>query len=194
MIGALVALLSLEVTKRLVTAGLVASSLTLTLVTATTPVVVTTSTPHRLVRPVHAVVDGAGVTLQHANSEGALVTDTVWVCTPTSASTLTLTSYTSQGAAVQSVGGGAYTSGGTVKLAFPDGSILLGRRNVAMQTAVATPRIVFVPMSSPAWQLDPYGGVIPPALAPTRKSAQTAEQKTMLLQRQLTTERQRFEV
>lgn len=194
MIGALVSLLSLEMTKRLIAAGLVASTLTLSAVTVATPVVVTTATPHKLTRPVHAIVDGAGVTVQHADADGDLVTDTVWVCTPTGASTLSLSSFTSQGTAVQSVGSGAYTSGGSLRIAFPDGSILLGRRNVAMQTATATPRIVFVPIGSPAWTLDPYGGIIPPASLPRRLSDETAEQKTMKLERQLCTEKQRFEV
>lgn len=185
MIGALITLLSLDVTLRLVTAGQVANTYTIVGATNTTPIVVTTSAAHNLVRPVHAVVASV------AGNTGA---NGLWVCTPTGTSTLRLSTFSDQGAVVNSVGTGSYTSGGTIKTSFPDGSILLGRRNVAMQTSVATPRIVFVPIGSPAWELDPYGGVIPAATLPRTLASETAEQKTMKRSRQLATERQRFEV
>jgi hypothetical protein len=184
-IGALVTLLSLEMTRRLVAAGMVAASFTLVDASNTTPIVVTTSTAHNLNRPTHAVVNGV---VGNAGANG------VWVMTPTGPTTLSLGTYDRQGAPSPSVGTGVYSSGGIAQSAFPDGAILLGRRNVAMQMAVATPRIVFVPMGSPAWGLDPYGGVIPTATLPRSLAAETAEQKIMKLQRQLATESQRFEV
>jgi hypothetical protein len=185
MIGALVALLSLEVTRRLVAAGTVYATLSVTGASNTTPIVVQTPTPHGLIRPAHGVVAGVG---GNTNANG------VWICTPTDSTHLKLTGFDRQGTFVNSVGNASFTTGGTIQIAFPDGSILLGRRNVAMATAVASPRIVFVPIESPAWGLDPYGGVIPPATLPNKQSAQTAEQITMLQSRQLATERQRFEV
>jgi hypothetical protein len=63
-----------------------------------------------------------------------------------------------------------------------------------MNMAVVTPRIVFVPLGSPAWELDPYGGVIPTSPRPRTLASQTTEQIAMKAARQLVTERQRFEV
>ncbi len=185
MLGALISILSLDMTRKLVAAGVVATSLTVIDATNTTPIVVTTDAPHRIVpgRPVHAVVsDVAG----NDDANG------VWVLTYASSTTLTLSTFTMQGIYSPSAGSGAYTSGGTINVAFPDGSILLGRRNVAMQTAVATPRIVFVPQGSPAWGLDPYGGAMPPTAR--TQALLTAEQKSILSQRQLATEAVTFEV
>lgn len=185
MIGALISYLSLDVTRKLVAASIIAKTLTIAAATNATPVVVTTSAPHGFNRPAHGVVEGVG------GNTGA---NGLWVLTPASASTFTLSTFDGQGNVVNSIGTGVYTSGGTIKIAFPDGSILLGRRNVAMQMAVATPRIVFVPVGSSAWTLDAYGGVIPPATLPRTRASETAEQQTMKLARQLTTERQKFEV
>ncbi len=185
MIGALVALLSLSTTERLVAAGVVAMTLSVTGATNATPVVVQTATPHGLIRPAHGVVANIG---GNADANGT------WVLTPTDATHLRLSTFSNQGAYQDSVGSGSYTSGGTIQIAFPDGSILLGRRNVAMQTSVATPRIVFVPMGSPAWDLEPYGGVIPPGMLPRTLAAETPEQRTMKQSRQLATEAFRFEV
>ncbi len=185
MIGALFALLSLDMTRKLVTAGLVASTLVVIDATNTSPIVVTTSTPHGFVRPAHAELAAIG---------GNDAANGTWVCTPTSSTTLTLSTFSMAGARVPSVGSGAYSSGGTLKTAFPDGSILLGDRNVAMQTAVATPRIVVVPLGSGGWVIDPYGGVIPPGILPRRLADETAEQRFMKRSRQLNTEPHRFEV
>jgi hypothetical protein len=186
MIGALISLLSLDMTRKLVAVGMVASTMSVVGATNTTPVVLTTSSPHGILRPSHAVVAGIG---GNAGANG------LWVCTPVGPVTLSLSTFTEQGATYPSVGTGTYTNGGTVKIAFPDGSILLGRRNIALQTAVATPRIVFVPLGSPAWGLDPYGGWIPPIpTLPRVRADETAEQQTMKQQRQLATERHRFEV
>ena len=185
MIGALVALLSLELTSRLVSAGLVAKTVAVTSASNTSPITVGV-TAHGFVRPTHAVVAGV---LGNDAANG------LWVCTPSGPDSLTLSTFDLQGKPVASVGNGSYSGGGTLKTAFPDGSILLGRRNVAMQTAVATPRIVFVPQGSPAWDYLPYGGVIPAQSGlPSRLSEKKQEQQYMLLNRQLVTERQRFEV
>lgn len=185
MIGALISYLSLDVTRKLVAASIIAKTLTITAATNATPVVLTTSAPHGFNRPAHGVVSGVG------GNTGA---NGLWVLTPATASTFTLSTFDGQGNVVNSIGTGPYTSGGTIQIAFPDGSILLGRRNVAMQMAVATPRIVFVPIGSSSWALDAYGGVIPPATIPRSRSSETAEQQTMRLARQLITERQKFEV
>lgn len=185
MIGSLIALLSLDVTRKLVAAGMVAKTLTIVDATYATPIVVETSAAHGYTRPAHGVVSGV------TGNEAA---NGLWVLTPVDTTHLTLTTFTSQGIPTNSEGDGAYVSGGEIEIAFPDGSILLGRRNIAMQTSVATPRIVFVPIGSPPWELDPYGGVIPTSAQPRSLAAETAEQKTMKLQRQLCTERQRFEV
>lgn len=185
MIGALVALLSLDVTRKLVAAGYVASTLFISSASDASPVVITTAVPHKFQRPTHGIVQGVG---GNAGANGT------WVMTPTGPQTLTLTSFTLAGGTILSQGTGTYTSGGTIQTAFPDGSILLGRRNVAMQTAVATPRIVFVPMGSPEWGLDPYGGVIPAATVPRARASETDEQKLMKQSRQLATEVQTFEV
>lgn len=185
MIGALVSLLSLEVTNRLVAIGLVATTLSVADASNTTPVIIATTAPHGLIRDAHGVVSGV------IGNDGANGT---WVLTPTDDTHLSLTNFTGQGAPVNSAGTGSYISGGTIQIAFPDGTIRLGRRNVAMQMVVATPRIVFVPIGSPVWDFQPYGGVIPTGTIPSMLSAQTAEQQTMKLSRQLATERQKFEV
>lgn len=185
MIGALVSLLSLDMTRKLVAAGMVASTFTITGATNATPIVLTTSTAHGLTRRTHAVVSGV---------VGNVAANGLWVMTPTSTTQLALSTFESDGTPVNSVGSGAYTSGGLAKTAFPDGSIRLGRRNVPMASAVATPRIVFVPVGSSEWKLDPYGGAIPAASRPPARVNQTAEQQTMLQRRQLNTERQKFEV
>lgn len=187
MIGALITLLSLAMTNTLVGDGLIAQTFNVSAATTATPIVVTTSAPHQVPsgRVLHAVVSGLG---------GMPEASGTWVLTPTGTSTFALTTFSDQGAVINSVGTGTYTSGGTIQTAFPDGAILLGRRNVAMMSARATPRIVFVPLGSPEWSLEPYGGVIPSTLMPRSKATQTAEQLTMKQSRQLATERQRFEV
>jgi len=165
---------------------MVAATVVLVDATDATPIVVATSSAHGFTRPVHGVIDSV---------TGNTAANDTWVCTPVDDTHLTLSTYDIQGNVVPSVGNGSYVSGGTLSLAFPDGSILLGRRNIAMQSAVATPRIVFVPLGSGEWELDPYGGVIPPVTTlPRRRSTLTAEEQTMLLARQLVTEKQRFEV
>ena len=185
MIGALVALLSLDMTERLIGAGLIATTLVVIDASNTTPIFLETQDPHGFVRPADGIVDAVG---------GNLGANGSWRCFPADATHLVLARYDQQGNLVDSVGSGVYTSGGTVQVAFPAGSILLGRRNIAMHEAVDTPRIVFVPTESPTWELEPFGGIINAPGSPHKLSTMTAEQKTMLLERQENTEKQRFEV
>jgi hypothetical protein len=185
-IGSLVSLISLEVTARLIQrAGLIAMTLTIAGASNASPIVVETQDPHPFTRPAHAIISGVG---------GNAAANGLWIMTPVDPTHLSLSTFDPQGNIVLSAGTGVYTSGGIAQIAFPDGSILLGRVNIAKQTAVTTPRIVFVPKDCPAWLLAPYGGVIPPPTTPARRSAQTAEQGYMYLNRQLNTERVRFEV
>lgn len=186
MIGALVAVLSLNLTLSLVQDyGVVARTLPVTGATATTPIALT-SPAHGFVRPAHGVVSGITGTSE-ANG--------LWVLTPVDADTLALSTFTAQGLPVQSVGVNAYTGGGQIQIAFPDGSILLGRRNVALATSVASPRVVFVPTIGKAWSLEPYGGtgpdLQPAAVPPVRGSLQ---QQAMKLGPQIATEYLTFEV
>jgi hypothetical protein len=115
-----------------------------------------------------------------------------WILTPIDPNTFTLTGLTAQGVFYNSIGTGTYTSGGTAQLAFPDGSILLGRRNIAMATSVASPRIVFVPTTEVAWGFDPYGGIGSPGTIPPQRGS--AEQQAQKLQPQQGTEPTTFEV
>jgi hypothetical protein len=186
MIGALVAILSLNLTSVLVTDyGVIAASLPVTGATATTPIELT-STGHGYARPVHGLVSGVTGT---AEANG------LWVLTPVDPNTLALSTFTAQGIPVQSVGVNAYVSGGIIQLAFPDGSILLGRRNVALATSVASPRIVFVPTDGKAWSFEPYVGAAPsitPASVPNVRGS--VEQQSMTLGPQMATEFTTFEV
>lgn len=186
MIGALVAILSLNLTSVLVVDyGVVAATLPVTAATVATPIALT-SPSHGYARPIHGVVSGITGTVE-ANG--------VWVLTPVDANTLALSTFTPQGVTVQSVGAHAYAGGGQIQIAFPDGSILLGRRNVALATSVASPRIVFVPTEGRAWNFDPYVGAAPsiaPATIPNTRGS--PEQQSMTLGPQMATEFTTFEV
>ena len=182
MIGALIAIVSLNLTLSLVQAGQVALTLPITAASQTTPIQIT-SAAHGipLGRAAHGVVSGVLGTTE-ANG--------LWVLTPLDANTLALSTYTPQGLAVQSVGVNAYSGGGVVSVAFPDYSIMLGRRNVALGSAVASPRIVFVPTDGKAWDLEPYGGQGP---AP-RGARGSLEQQAQTTQPQLATSFPTFDV
>ena len=185
-IGALVAVISLNLTSVLITDyGVIAGTLPITAATATTPITVT-STAHGFTRPLHGLVSGVTGTSE-ANG--------LWVLTPTDPNTLALSTYSAQGLPQTSVGVHAYIAGGTIQYAFPDGSILLGRRNIALATSVASPRIVFIPTAGKAWGLEPYGGAGPsitPASNPNVRGS--LEQQSMTLGPQLATEFTTFEV
>jgi hypothetical protein len=186
MIGALVAVLSLNLTSVLITDyGVVAGTLPVVGASATTPIVVS-SPAHGRVRPLHGIVSGVTGT---AEANG------VWVLTPDGPDAFTLSTFSAQGLPEPSVGVHAYTGGGQIQYAFPDGSILLGRRNVALATSVASPRIVFVPTEGRQWGLDAYGGAAPSILPASRPNVRgSLEQQSMTLGPQLGTEYLTFEV
>ena len=188
MMGALVAILSLNMTLALVQDyGVIAGTLPITGATATTPIRIACA-GHGFApgRTVHAVVTGVTGTVE-ANG--------LWALTVVDANTFSLATFTPQGLPSPSVGVNAYAGGGQAQYAFPDGSILLGRRNVALSTASASPRIVFVPTDGKAWSLEPYGGAGPdlqPASVPNVRGS--AQQQSMTQQPQLATEFTTFEV
>jgi hypothetical protein len=189
MIGAFVSILSLNLTLSLVQDwGVVYKTLPITDATVTTPIVVT-SVAHGIPagRLIHGIVtDVVGTT--EANG--------LWVLTPLDADTFSLTTFDAQGNAVQSVGANAYISGGVITWAFPDGQILLGRRNKMLTTMVATPRILFIPTKGAAWRFEPYGGASPEITGLPREpdARGSAEQQAMTSEPQLATEPLTFEV
>lgn len=161
MIGALVTVLSLNMSLSLIQEySQVAGTLPITAATTATPIAVT-SPAHGvpLGRVVHGYVSGVG---------GMPEATGMWVCTPVDADTFTLTGVDQQGHFIPVAGAGAYTSGGTIQYAFPDYGILLGRQMVALSSAVVAPRIVFVPTREPKWLEESYAGVDGPATPQTR--------------------------
>jgi hypothetical protein len=183
-ISSLVALISLTLTTNLVASGVVAETITITGATTATPSVITVApTKVQPVRPIHAVVSGVG---------GMPELSGTWVLTPIDATHFSLSSLSAQGIAAPVAGTGTYTTGGAAQIAFPEGSILFGRRNVALSTAASSPRIVFVPTRGKAWDLDPYGGAGSPATVPNSRG--TLEQQAQKLEPQLATEFITFEV
>jgi hypothetical protein len=188
MIGELISIISLNMTLSLVQDyGVIAGTLTITGATQTTPIQI--SIPNHGFpsgRVIHGVVTGVLGTVE-ANG--------LWVLTVVDQNTFSLATFTAQGLPVQSVGVNAYISGGQVQYAFPDGSILLGRRNPQLATSVASPRIVFIPTDGKAWSFESYGGAGPdlqPASVPNVRGS--AQQQSMTLQPQLATEYTTFEV
>ena len=188
MIGALVALTSLNLTAVLINDyGVIGKTFPITNATVTTPIVVT-SPNHNvpLGRVVHGIVSGVTGTVE-ANG--------LWILTPLDANTFSLTTLTAQGIVVDSVGVNAYISGGLIQCAFPEYSILLGRRNLQLAAAVSSPRIVFIPTSGRAWDFEPYGGAAPSIVAAEYPAVRgSLEQQSMTLQPQLATEFPTFEV
>ena len=185
MIGALVAILSLNMTYSLiVNYGQVAGALPITGATQTTPILVTS--PNHGVPPsrvVHGIVDEVTGTTE-ANG--------LWIATPVDPNTLSLTLLTAQGLVVDSVGVHAYTGGGRLRYAFPDFGILLGRQMVALSSAVASPRVVFVPTKNGPWIYESEGSV--GQTLDEQRSRGTAEQQSMTLNKQYATEPLTFEV
>ena len=187
-IGALVALTSLNLVSVLVNDyAVIAKAWPITAATVATPIVVT-SPAHGvpLGRVVHGIVSGV---------TGELEANGLWILTPLDADTFSLTTLTQQGLPAQSVGVNAYTGGGQIQTPFPEYSILLGRRNLALATAAASPRITFIPTAGRAWSFEPYGGaapsIVPGEYPPLRGSP---EQQSMTLAPQLATEFPTFEV
>ena len=185
MIGPLVAVLSLNMSLALIQDyGQVAQTFPITGATATTPILVTS--PNHGVPPsrvVHGVVSGVGGTVE-ANG--------LWQATPVDPNTFSLSTFTAQGLPLPSVGTNVYTGGGQLQAAFPDWGILLGRQMVALTTAVASPRIVFVPTKNGPWLYESEGSV-GQTLAEQRTKG-TAEQQYMTLHKQYATEPVTFEV
>jgi hypothetical protein len=188
MMGALVALTSLNLTTVLINDyAVVAKTFPVTGATVTTPIVVT-STAHGvpLGRVVHGIVSGV---------TGTVEANDLWILTPLDADTFSLTILTAQGNQINSVGVNAYTGGGQIQCAFPDYSILLGRRNLSLATGAASPRIIFIPTTGRKWDFEPYVGAAPDIVSaeypPVRGSLQ---QQTMTLQPQFATEYSTFEV
>lgn len=187
MIGAFVSILSLNLTRTLVQDwNVIYKTLPITAATVATPIVVT-STAHQvpLGRLIHGVVTGVGGTVE-ANG--------LWVLTPLDADRFALSTFDAQGLPVASVGVNTYTTGGQIRWAFPDGQILLGRRNKMLATAVATPRIVFIPTRGRAWSFEAYGGAAPSITGPRTTDRGSAEQQSMTAEPQLATELLTFEV
>jgi hypothetical protein len=188
MIGALVALTSLNLTAVLIQDyGVVAKSWPITAATTATPIVIT-SVAHGvpLGRVVHGIVSGV------AGEEEA---NGLWIATPLDADTFALSTLTAQGIPVQSAGVNAYTGGGQLQTALIDYSILLGQRNVQLAVAAASPRVIMVPTAGRAWGFEPYGGAAPsivPAVYPNVRGS--VEQQSMTLQPQLATQFPTFEV
>ena len=183
--GALVALTSLNLTNVLVQDfGVVARTLPITSATVTTPIVAT-STAHGvpLGRVLHGIISGV---------TGMLEANGLWVLTPLDPDRFSLTILSPQGVPTDSIGVHAYTGGGQIQIAFPEGQILLGRRNLALAAAVASPRIVFIPTMGRAWSQDPYGTPGAPAVFPNTRG--TAEQQALALTPMLATQYPTFEV
>jgi hypothetical protein len=189
MMGALVTILSLNTTLSLLNAGVVYKTLPITAATATTPIAVTS--------PNHGVASGRFIHGAVTGVTGMTEANGMWVLTPIDPDNFSLTTFTAQGVYTPSVGVNVYTGGGTISWSFPDGGILLGRRNVDLSTSVATPRIVFVPTDGRAWGFEPYGGLgaapgpIPPS---DRGQRGTLEQQSERLSPQLETQNTTFEV
>jgi hypothetical protein len=188
MIGALVALTSLNLTSVLVTEyDVVAKTWPITAATATTPITVT-SAAHGvpLGRVVHGIVSGV---------EGETEANGLWVATPLDADTFALSTLSAQGEPAPSVGVNAYTTGGQLQCAFPEYAILLGRRNLALASAAATPRVIFIPCAARGWGFESYGGANPnilPAVYPNVRGS--LEQQAMTLAPQIATQFPTFEV
>ncbi len=172
----IVALISLDVTRALVAAGLglgfdgsryVAGAAPLAIVAAsnTTPIVITTAQPHLVASlPASGVLGSNGLGGMSCIVSGVIgnlaannvSTDANDLTIGTSQGVLavpmgdaTLALYgqdPTTGALVPLAGSGAYTGGGAIVPALVEGGILLGREHVSANAA--PPRIVMVPVSS----------------------------------------------
>lgn len=183
--GALVALTSLNLTNVLITDfGVVAKTYPITNVTVATPIVVTS--------PTHGVPLGRVLHGLVSEVVGTIEANGLWILTPLDADTFSLSILDGQGIPVNSVGENAYESGGQVQVAFPEGSILLGRRNLALATGVASPRIIFIPTQGRGWSQDPYGTPSAAAVLPNTRG--NAEQQALTLTPMIATQYPTYEV
>lgn len=135
----LVTLVSLDVVNSLVGAGYTTRNISILDASNTTPIVLTLSSPHGFVWPIHIVVTGVQ---GNTNANGT------WIATPTGDSTLALSTMGPDGRVTQSSGNAPFVASGhaLMWMALTDGRILIGRQHVF--EASAAPRIVFVPVSS----------------------------------------------
>jgi hypothetical protein len=185
MIGALVTLLSLNLTSVLINAGQTfGTPFPITGATTTTPVTVT-SPSHGVPpgQPVHGVSSGVGG-MPEANG--------LFVFTVVDPNTFALYSVSAQGIVTPVVGVNAYTGGGQIAVAFPDFGIRLGRRHVDNAPAVASPRVVFVPMAGREWGLEASGGANMTFASPYGRG--TLEQQAQRQNPRLATAHTTFEV
>lgn len=150
----LVAMLSADVCKQLITAGFVASSFSVVDATNTTPIVVETDKPHLMVSGAVVEVSGVG---------GNVAANDFWNITKLSETTFSLDS---------SVGNGAYTTGGTVKAALVLGKILMGRQWVRQNQA--TPRIIMIPTGGDMPPRDQYATANTPGPTEPQRQAELA--------------------
>ncbi len=166
-----IAILSLNMTLALVNAGQVSGTFPITGATVATPIAITS--------PAHGVPLGRTVHAVVQNVTGTVEANGLWELTPTDPNTFTLGSYNPDGTPLASVGVHAYTGGGVASYAFADYRALLGRRWIAQNSAVASPRIVFIPtVDRSLWDFFPYGGQGPAPL----QSRGTGEQQVQTLQ------------
>jgi hypothetical protein len=185
-LGALVALISFDVTASMIAAGQVSKSWSIASVTNTTPIHVTTTSPHGVAPGVkmHAVIAGVSGT---TNANG------VWELAFVDASTFSLGTYSPVGAPVASVGNAAYTSGGTISTVLDQGRILLGRKFLTSHGT--PPRVVFVPSAAPLFDFVALGGqTLPLSTLPPTISQMTPEQISMTEQPPILTDHSRWEV
>ena len=165
-IPSIVAMLSAAVCAQLISAGFVASTLTITDATNTAPIVITTQQNHLLLDGAVVEVSGVG---------GNTAANDFWNITKISDKEFSLDN---------STGNAAYTTGGSAKAALVSGKILLGRQWVRQNQA--TPRIIVIPV----------GGDMPPRdqYATANVPGQTEAQRQAALAPSVLTHRNLFEV
>jgi hypothetical protein len=164
MIGALVAVISLNMSLSLIQNGQVAGSFPVTSATTTTPIALTS--------PSHGVPLGRVVHGYVSGLDGMPEATGMWVCTPIDANTFVISGIDQQGNVIPVPGTGTYVSGGAIQFAFPDWGILLGRQMLALNSAPVSPRIVFVPTREPKWLEESAGGYDVPAPPQSRGSVE----------------------
>jgi hypothetical protein len=185
-IGALIALISLDVTAAMVAHGQISQSWTVAGATNATPIVVSTTVPHKVPRGVkmHAVLSGI-VGNDAANGP--------WELTVTGDSSFSLGTYSPSGAPVASIGNGSYAGGGTIATVLDEGRILLGRKYLSVTGA--PPRVVFVPSTAPLFDFIPLGGqTLPLSSLPPTIAQMTPEQISMTESPPILTDHSRWEV
>jgi len=193
-IVALVTLLSLDVTRGLVLAGLGQTPIAITAATNATPIVLTTATAHGvplpqdgIPQPAHFIVAGVlGTTSAnnvdtqaHSFTQGQSLAVQAVAITET---TLALYNVDADGFLAPLAGDGPYVGGGTITAAFPDLSILMGREHVTEFSG--PPRVVMVPVRSSFGPKSVYN----------RNTGNAPERAAQIAQRSIATENVLFEV